>query len=57
MAGLWVIIKKPSQEGKGEREIKEGVPPKKVWWPPLLLIFILIIKQTYNIYIISLKLI
>ena len=30
---------KPSQEGvRGKREMKEGVPHEKVWWPPVLFI-------------------
>ena len=42
------IAKKPSQEGpggwggtgNGDGLGKWGVPPQKVWWPPVLLIFI-----------------
>ena len=42
------IAKKPSQEGpggwggtgNGDGLGKWGIPPQKVWWPPVLLIFI-----------------
>jgi len=48
--------KKPSQEGlRGERGDlgKWGSPPEKFWWPPVLLIFYLIMADSFLIVMIS----
>ena len=51
MVGLWVNNIKLSQEGLGNGGMGEWrSPPERVWWPPVLLIFYLIVTVSKTVY-------